>query len=162
MTDGPRPSYSASYSRDGKWIYYAMTEDQASPQVWKIPSQGGTAVQVTRKSGTAPQESLDGTTLYYVKPTGVGSLWRVPVAGGEEKQIADSIFRSNYAITSQGIYLMSGPSVDLLNPETGERKVIVKTKTPDLGLAVSPDGRYVLWSQIDSMGSDLMLVEKFR
>jgi hypothetical protein len=139
-----------------------MTEGQASPQVWKMPSQGGTAVQITRKGGTAPQESLDGATLYFVKPTGVGSLWKMPLAGGEEKQIADAIFRSNYAVTSQGIYLMSGPSVDLVHPETGERKMIVKTKTPDLGLAVSPDGRYVIWSQIDSIGSDLMLVEKFR
>ena len=162
MTNGPRPSYSASFSRDGKWIYYAMTEGQANPEVWKMPSQGGAAVQVTRKGGTAPQESLDGATLYYVKPTGVGSLWKMPLAGGEEKQIADAIFRSNYAVTSRGIYLMSGPSVDLVNPETGERKMIVKTKTPDLGLAVSPDGHYVIWSQIDSIGSDLMLVEKFR
>jgi hypothetical protein len=32
----------------------------------------------------------------------------------------------------------------------------------DLGLAVSPDGRYLLFTKIDYLGADLMLVEKFR
>jgi Tol biopolymer transport system component/DNA-binding winged helix-turn-helix (wHTH) protein len=162
MTNSPKPSFAGSYSRDGKWIYYAMTEEQAVPQVWRMPAQGGAAVRLTQHGGTAPQESLDGTTLYYVKPAGVGSLWKMPVGGGEEKQIADAIFRSNYAITRQGIYLIRGPSVELLDPETGARKTVTQTKTPDLGIAVSPDGRYLLWSQIDAVGSDLMLVENFR
>ena len=39
---------------------------------------------------------------------------------------------------------------------------MTKTKTPDLRLAVPPDGRYLLWSQIDAVGSDLMLLENFR
>jgi Tol biopolymer transport system component/DNA-binding winged helix-turn-helix (wHTH) protein len=162
MTSTPLPSFAGSYSRDGKWIYYAMTENNAVPQVWRMPALGGAATRLTQHGGTAPQESLDGATLYYVKPAGVGSLWKMPVNGGEEKQIADAIFRSNYAITSQGIYLISGKSVELLQPETGVRKTVIPTKTPDLGLAVSPDGRYLLWSQIDAVGSDLMLVENFR
>lgn len=162
LTNGPRPSYAGSYSRDGKWIYYAMTEDKAGAQVWKIPSEGGAPVRVTKNGGSAPQESLDGKTLYFVKQSGVGSLWKMPVGGGEEKQIANSIFRSNYAITSKGAYLMSGPAIDLLNPETGQRKTLFKTKNPDLGLAVSPDERYLLWYQVDTIGSDLMLVENFR
>ena len=35
-------------------------------------------------------------------------------------------------------------------------------KPVDLGLAVSPDGRYLLFAQNDFSGSDLMLVENFR
>ena len=161
MTNGPS-SFAASYSHDGKWIYYSLTEEKATSQVWKIPSQGGTPMQVTHNGGIAPQESPDGKTLYYAKPVDKGSLWKMPGEGGQEKQLADSIYRSNYAITSKGIYLMSGPAIELLNPETGERKTIFKTKNPDLGLSASPDGRYLLWSQVDAIGSDLMLVENFR
>jgi hypothetical protein len=36
------------------------------------------------------------------------------------------------------------------------------TKPVDLGLAVSPDGRYLLFAQSDFYGSDLMLVENFK
>jgi hypothetical protein len=32
----------------------------------------------------------------------------------------------------------------------------------DLGLTVSPDGKYLLFTKIDYIGADLMLVEKFR
>ena len=33
---------------------------------------------------------------------------------------------------------------------------------PEIGLSVSPDGRYVLFSQYDPFLCDLMLVENFR
>jgi len=32
----------------------------------------------------------------------------------------------------------------------------------DLGMAVSPDGKYLLFTKIDYLGADLMLVENFR
>jgi hypothetical protein len=35
-------------------------------------------------------------------------------------------------------------------------------KAPDLGLEVSPDGRFLLFVQLDYSGSDLKLVENFR
>ena len=35
-------------------------------------------------------------------------------------------------------------------------------KPIDLGLALSPDGRYLLFAQNDFSGSDLMLVENFK
>jgi hypothetical protein len=33
---------------------------------------------------------------------------------------------------------------------------------PQIGLSVAPDGRYVLFSQMDPFVQDLMLVENFR
>jgi sugar lactone lactonase YvrE len=40
------------------------------------------------------------------------------------------------------------------------RKIITVQKAA--GIAVSPDGRTILWTQFDQSGSDLMLVENFR
>jgi hypothetical protein len=43
------------------------------------------------------------------------------------------------------------------------QSVLLRTdKKLDLGLTVSPDGRYLLFSQIDYLGSNLMLLENFR
>jgi hypothetical protein len=33
---------------------------------------------------------------------------------------------------------------------------------PEFGLDVSPDGRYLIYAQLDDTASDLMLVENFR
>jgi hypothetical protein len=36
------------------------------------------------------------------------------------------------------------------------------TKHIDLGLDLSPDRRYLLFAQLDYIGSDLMLIDNFR
>ena len=53
--------------------------------------------------------------------------------------------------------------MQFLNVATGTTTEIMKTEKPvDLGLAVSPDGRKLLFTQLDYSGQDLMLVENFR
>ena len=49
-----------------------------------------------------------------------------------------------------------------LDFNTGETQTVAELKVPSGGLAVSLDGRTILYPQTDSGGSDLMLVEKFR
>ena len=44
------PMVSPSWSRDGKWIYFA-SDRSGEYQVWKMPAGGGEAVQLTRKGG---------------------------------------------------------------------------------------------------------------
>jgi Tol biopolymer transport system component/DNA-binding winged helix-turn-helix (wHTH) protein len=164
MTHGAASNYGGRWSRDGHWIYFASGPG-VSAQVWKMPSQGGEPVQVTRNGGMGPQESADGKTLYYVKPViamGGGSLWRMPVGGGPEEKVVDSIYRFNYAVTEKGIYFTHSDSIYFLDFAAGETRPVLKTPHPDTGLAISPDGRYLLFSKRDAIGSDLMLVENFR
>jgi Tol biopolymer transport system component/DNA-binding winged helix-turn-helix (wHTH) protein len=161
MTHGATANFGSGWSRDGRWIYFTSGIG-ASAQVWKMPSQGGAPVQVTRNGGMAAQESLDGKTLYYNKSVGQGSLWKMPVGGGPEEKIVDSIYRFNYAVTEKGIYLTRDGCIDFVDFATGQIQPVWKTPRPDLGLAISPDGRYLLFSQVDAYGSDLMLVESFR
>ena len=58
-----------SWSRDGRWIYFASNRN-SSWQVWKVPSSGeeaGSARQVTRGGGFAAIESTDGRHVYFTR-----------------------------------------------------------------------------------------------
>ena len=134
-----------------------------------MPSAGGEPVPVTQNGGTAAVESPDGKNLYYTKDNGPDGVWKMPVEGGPEVQILKRIWRYNFAVTNRGIYYTpprsgnGSSSVQFLDFKTGATTEIVKIeKTVDLGLAVSPDEREVLFSQIDVSGTNLMLIEKFR
>ena len=89
-------------SRDGQWIYFAATIS-GSLELWKMPSAGGKPVQITRNSGYRPLEAYDGRHLYYGKHD-APEVWRIPVGGGEETRILDSVGGRNWTVTPKGIY----------------------------------------------------------
>jgi Tol biopolymer transport system component len=160
----PGQGYGSSWSHDGRWIYF-VSGGTGDEQVWKVPSSGGEAVRVTQHGGSGPLESPDGKTLYFVKKDGV---WKIPVEGGEEKQLIADVYRVNYAVTDKGIYFTprnardGSSSVQFFDFATGKATSIVKiTKPLDLGIGVSPDGRTLLYSQVDVTGSNLMLADNF-
>jgi Tol biopolymer transport system component len=170
LTNDKLNNFVTSWSRDGRWVYFGRGS-AGDEQIWKIAPQGGTAVQVTRHGGTGSIESVDGKTMFYTKAIGGNrtSLWRMPVDGGNEIQVVPSLHRYNFAVTATGIYydtvtLQDKPSsIEYLDFATGKVTTIhTLTKPVDLGLAVSTDGRYLLFAQNDFSGSDLMLVENFR
>jgi Tol biopolymer transport system component len=160
-----------SWSRDGKWIYFG-SDRSGENQVWKVPSGGGEAVRVTRKGGFGAVESPDGQWLYYTKTLGATDrLWKVPREGGEETQVLESVYEMAFAIVKEGIYFIPKPdsadrySIQFFNFATKRVRSITTVERPvyiGLSLSVSPDGRWILYSQMDQMGSDLMLVENFR
>lgn len=161
-----------SWSRDGQWVYFASTRS-GSTQVWKMPIAGGPAVQVTRQGGFEGYESPDGKSLYYTKGRGLPGIWRVPVDGGEEQLAVDQdqagLWRY-WRVADQGIYFAAttaaGPVIELFSFASGRITEVARPprgperNTP--GLAVSPDGRTILYVQADRSGSDLMMVEDFR
>lgn len=166
ITNDQYPNITASTSRDGKSIYYA-SQRNGRFDIWKMASSGGAAQQVTQEGGTAPLESPDGRTLFFVKDT-KGQLWRRPLEGGPDEMVLPSLYRYNYALTGKGVYYMKSSedrmsaSLEYLDFKTGAVKVLRKIGIPDLGLEVSPDGRYLLYAQRERMSSDLMLVDGFR
>src|SRR5262249_15434419 len=94
-------------------------------------------------------------------------VWKMPVDGGEERQILDSVIFSAFAVTQNGIYFISerGSQAGLMyfSFSTGISKAILTIEKPThMGLAVSPDEQWLLYSQVDQSGSDLVLVENFR
>ena len=92
------------------------------------------------------------------------------MTGGEEEKVLDSVsWFINFAVTPKGIYYIparrDGQSfVEYLDLATRKVKPVftIGSRPISQGLSVSPDERWILWTQTDVAGSDLMLVENFR
>jgi dipeptidyl aminopeptidase/acylaminoacyl peptidase len=161
-----------SWSRDGRWIYFASDRTGGSYEVWKMPSTGGSAVQVTRHGGFAAFESPDGRFLYYAKGLTVPGLWRIPTGGGEEIKLLGSLeagYWGYWAVVENGVYYLdttTKPGIAFFDITTHRiTRVFDLENRPareDPGLAVSPDKRTILYTQLDSSNSDILLVENFR
>ena len=161
-----------SWSRDGRFVYFCSNRS-GTLQVWKVPAAGGEAVQVTKGGGAVAFESSDGKFLYYCK-FDVAGLWRIPVNGGEESLVLDQPkegYWGYWAVVDRGIYFIdpaTKPRATLKLFSFTSRRVmqiaaIEKKPYPGVpGFAVSPDGRWILFTQLDQSGSDIMLVENFQ
>jgi Tol biopolymer transport system component len=171
ITSGDFDNIAPSWSRNGRWIYFASNRTGAY-QVWKVPAEGGEAVQVTRQGGFGPLESPDGEFIYYVKTFPTTGIWRIPVNGGDELQIVDSFkseFKTDWAVVENGIYFVNidakpGVAIEFFDFATSKVRRIAKGKLHyhSYHMAVSPDRREILYSQLDNVGEDIMLVENFR
>lgn len=163
-----------SWSRDGKSIYFYSDKTGEPLQLWKMSIQGGSPVQVTKKGGVFAVESEDGRFLYFVKFDAPG-IWRMPVNGGEEERVlprAGGHEWFNWALTRTGIYFrdseksQSNDTVGVLNFfdfATGKTTTVTATDQPGgVGLAVSPDGRSILYDDKGDAESTIMLVKNFR
>jgi eukaryotic-like serine/threonine-protein kinase len=166
MTNHPADDGVASWSRNGRWIYFVSNRTKEW-QVWKMPADGGEAVQVTKNGGYIAFESLDGKFLYFSKDVFGTSIWKIPAGGGEETNIVKSS-EGGFAVAGKGIYYIAPHSdgssaVQFYSFATGKVATIAAIHRPvHWGLSVSPDERYVLYTQADQSVSDLMLVENFR
>jgi Tol biopolymer transport system component/DNA-binding winged helix-turn-helix (wHTH) protein len=168
LGDGEDNDYAPSWSHDGKWIYFSSRRT-GDIQVWKMPTGGGPKIQVTNRGGWSPLESADGQYLYYIKLPQY-SLWRLPLGGGEESQVLPAVaaFGSAFAPGREGIYFIrnavlgTGQEIAFFRFATRQITSVVNIPRPaEVGLALSPDERLILYSQADEDGSDLMLVENF-
>ena len=170
MTTDPAEDKWPYWSHDGKWIYFSSTRS-GREEIWKMPASGGEAVQITRNSGDAPQESPDSKFLYYMKgwPEAV-SVWRAQVDGSQETKVLDSVHsEGQWTVGKEGIYFFRTPDkmahsdICFYDFATGQIMKVLTIQPPvDNHIAASPDGRTVLYPQSDESGSVLMLVENFR
>jgi Tol biopolymer transport system component len=136
-----------------------------------MPASGGAPVRITQQGGLTATESPDGRFLYYAKHEGSPtSIWRVSVAGGEEKLIVDGLsYALNFVAADRGLYFLAAGdtpyknSIDFFEYATGKRITLLNlAKQYWYGMALSPDRKSLLYSMIDSAGSSLMLVDDFR
>jgi hypothetical protein len=159
-----------SWSRVGKWIYFCSNRS-GDQELWKIPAAGGQAVQLTQTGGFEAKESKDGKWLYYSKESEQG-VWRMPIQGGTGILVLNRKTERFWDLTDQGICFIDvaatpRPTINVYNFDTQRLTRIgsVDKEPATLGsgaLAVSPDGQWVLYPQVDHVESHIMLVENFR
>jgi len=177
ITSGGTRNFVATWAADNQWVYF--TSDRSGRgEIWRARATGGGEEQVTRNGAESPMISPDGQWLYFVRREG-DTLWRVPIAGGAETRLVDGLYRYNYAVTNTDVYYVVRPPGQsrgmtemLVSAGSRVRHLDLATKrvtdlltmdaSADLGMAVSPDGKYLLFTKIDFIGADLMLVENFR
>ncbi len=171
LTSEPSSEVLPSWSRDGRWIYFA-SDRTGGWEVWKMPSTGGSAVRVTRQGGFAAFESPNGRFLYYAKGQNVSGLWRTPINGGEEVELISSLeagYWGYWAVVENGIYYLdttTKPGIAFFDATTHRITQMFNLESrparEDTGLAVSPDERTILYTQLDASNSDILLVENFQ
>jgi Tol biopolymer transport system component/predicted Ser/Thr protein kinase len=169
LTDGPGGALQPSWSADGRWIYFMSTRSGAE-QIWRIPSGGGEAAQVTRDGGAFARESPDGGVLYFTRGEyGSLELWKMPAAAGAATRLeVPPVNDWGFVIAGGRLYfttpLAEGTypvvSLDLSSGRTEE--VARLGFSPFSKFSVSPDGRWLVYYQLEQSNSDLMLVEDFR
>src|SRR5262249_30931466 len=171
LTDETSEDVAPSWSRDGRWVYF-VSNRSGRLEVWKSPAEGGAAVQVTRRGGGLAFEAPDGKFVYYSKFDGPG-IWRAPVNGGEEEVVVDSynVGWGNWAVVDDGIYFIkqdakAGAAIEFFNFATRQMTEVAalgKVRIWTLGLAVSPDRQWLLYTRVDPGNTgNILMVENFR
>ena len=167
LTTDPADEVEARWSRDGTSIYFG-SHREGSIDLWKILATGGPAQRITWHGGIAGIEADDGFIYYAKTPRSPTSVWRVPVSGGEETLVVDGLsYSSNFAVGRTGLYFMSrgGPvndtAIEYLDLASQRRTRLAGIgKRWWFGIALSPDEKSLLYSVVENMSDNLMLVEK--
>lgn len=164
LLDPPGPGFIPSWSADGNWIYFVGK----GLQIWKAPVTGGHAVQVTRNGGFDHFETPDGKYMYFSKGVMTRGIWRLPLNGSEGEELVPELasvvpFRS-WAMTKGGIYYAEAepePVLKFLRFQDRKKVVIAPLAKPpsraERGLAVSTDGRLILYVQVDIIRNQIMV-----
>jgi len=177
LTNSPFLDAVPTWSRDGRWLYFT-SDRSGTRQLWKMPAGGGEPVQVTKHGGVNATESADGKALYYAADIDAPGMKSVPIGGGVEVQFLEAPERRRWgqvALNEQGLYYLGTDGGNsrpqryaIFFYEFATRKTVrvaPLAKSPtvgDPGLALSPDERSLLFTQLDASGADLMLLQNFR
>jgi hypothetical protein len=174
----------ASFSRDGKSIYYVAGANAAFTRKGKSTYyEGGGALFQARPDGSGaemlapppasgPEESADGKSVYFRRG---GYIWRVPSSGGNAEEAIDpehNLFGSCFAAVPGGRYYLefdrSFRAVDLVfyRFSTSKSSEVLRITgaggSSGAGFTISPDGNTVVYPKIDLSQTNLVLIENFR
>jgi Tol biopolymer transport system component len=163
-----------SWSGDGKFLYFSSNRTGRF-EVWRKKLNGDEASQITQHGGYNGLESVDTKSFYYIQDTDKATIWRILLDSGESRQVAGPLgpgMWGYWAIAGENLYYLqrtmggtTPAAMFRMNLKTGAKIRLGQTQLGvneyDRGLAVSPDGRWLLYAQRDVDRSSIMLVDNW-
>jgi len=172
ITTHPGNQSVPTWSHDGKWIYYSA--DRGSGRdLWRVSVGGGAAEQLTRTgSGFLGVESADGKSVVY-QPTNADSpLLLLPLNGGQPRQLVGCVRSAAFAMAGRTLVYVAcepgtNPALHKVDTVSGQDRVLgrlekFKPGAIHVNLAVSPDGKTILFKGTTRNEADLVMIENFR
>lgn len=171
----------ANWSTDGSSVYF-VSNRSGQNEIWKRPLAGAAAIQVTHNGGLWSNESRDGNWLYFAKVGVKGiTIWRMAGSRAVGSAIADEeklVIGPPVELAPEG-WTLSGEEILFYgNLESGQpralhafhlgsgkiRTIVDLPQVPERGttLSVSPDAKWLLYTQLDRSGSNIMVAETVR
>lgn len=119
-----------------------------------------------------PVVSPDGRDVYYAKQAPVQGIWEVPAKGGQEIQIVSRGGAMAFDVADTGIFIMDSSAKPQATVEMfsfSSRQLVPVARLPAgvrfkgaSNLAVSRDGRSMLYVPYDQWLSDIEMLREFR
>jgi Tol biopolymer transport system component/DNA-binding winged helix-turn-helix (wHTH) protein len=159
-----------SWSHDGNLIYFTSNDMSQGHATYRIAAEGGTAERLPSEPyALRPIESPDGAFLYLASREVSPELERVTLSKRPGNAVSEAILRVRdslvWDVTPGGIYFVPADSPKTVRyfdfGSHGTREVFKIEKDFDSGFSVSPDGRYLLYSQVDEENADIMLMDRY-
>ena len=154
-------------SPDGAFLYYVAP----GGDIRRVSVGGGSPLLMARNTLPPFFQSSDGKFIYYCRPG--RTIWKSPTDGGEATPVFEIGERARWIVSATGIYVLEpdsrgGPALEF-SPFSSMHPAALKLPgEPDSYaqgagvMAVSRDGRWVLYPRWDRNEAQIMLVENFR
>jgi len=173
LVGGQGENITPCFDPTSEWVYFSSSR-AGQLQLFRVSVTGGPVTQITQGGGFTCQFSEDGRYIYYLKTRNGGEIWRLALATNREELVVPEMKSRNWKVLRDGIYMLDsranshmGTAARIADARfyrfaTGKIEDL-RFRTPKaiayVGIDVSPDGKWVYYSQVDSLTSELYLVE---
>jgi len=149
------------WSQDCQWIFAS----DGRTTLYRVPAAGGVAEQFSRKRAYRAEVSGNKVVFNVASPAGI-NLWERSVPEGEERPLEGMPqlrYSDAWVVTGAGIYYTHEGTVSSYDFVTHQTKVVRSlTGAPaalgGLGMAVSPDGHWLVYTRGADWQGDIMMI----
>jgi Tol biopolymer transport system component/DNA-binding winged helix-turn-helix (wHTH) protein len=155
-----------AWSQDCRWLF----AHDSNNRMYQFPSAGGPAVRVTDRPANYSFVAADRLVFSVMEPDGL-VFWSKPLSGAPEVPLEGMPrvrYDDSWFATPEAVYYTDSSSqpvtlniYDFASRTTRRLMTLKQTPIPSgIGITVSPDGRWLLFSQIDDEQSDIMMARE--